>query len=111
MFEFVTRYVIEPEDIADGLNGDWGLTDPKDSRWVEPCDILDAISDYQCYGSNCYIDICFDEEAINWAKKDVEYHNDNDIENTHVHLRLRVLNWLRYHIPQPHGKCLLKIDY
>ena len=111
MFEFVTRYVVEPEDIANGLNRDLGLTNSKDPHWVESDDILEAISDYQEYGSNCYIDICFDEESITWAEKDVEYHNNNDIENPQVHLRLRVLNWLRYHIPQPHGKCLLKIDY
>ena len=111
MLDCVTICILEPEDIAEGLNDEWGLTDSKDPRWIDSCDILEAISDYQNFGCNCYISVSFDKTSIDWAKRDVEYHNDRGLDTSVVCLRLRVLNWLRGQIPSCYTNCLLKIDY
>ena len=111
MLDCVTICILEPEDIAEGLNDEWGLTDPKDPRWVDACDILEAISNYQEYGSNCYITVAFDEKTIETAKAGIELYNTHNIDTTEMCLRLRALNWLRGQIPSCYTNCLLKIDY
>lgn len=114
MFERISAYAVDPDDIARGLNSDYGVDehDWQDPRRVEGYDILNALSSEQSYGCNCYVSIYIGKSELDDA---VEMYNraiDEMWEEVDYYaVRMRALNWLRTHIPLTEDRVLLAVDY
>ena len=116
MFERLSAFVVDPSDIARGLNSDYGISDNdwNNPNAVEAYEVLNTLSSEQSYGDNCYVSVYIGnseiEDAINqykravdedWASEDVHYYS----------IRMRALKWLRNHIPLTDDRILLEVDY
>lgn len=113
MFERINAFIIDPDDIARGLNSDYGISEDSGNA-VEGYEILNALSSEQSYGCSCYVSVYIGKSELddavemynraldeNWSKEDIDYYA----------IRMRALNWLRNHIPLTDDRVLLEVDY
>lgn len=105
---------ISCSDLADSFNSNFGVkrNDFHNPNYVDGCDILNALSCEQEYGSRCFIEISISQDDINEAIE--EYKNtalDDPFFINDIALRMRALSWLREHVPLGEDSILLEINY
>lgn len=100
-------------DLASSLNDNYGIkrNDYHNPNYVDGCDILNALSCEQEYGSRCFIEISISQNDINEAIEEYRNANLDDPFINDIALRMRALSWLREHVPLDENSVLLEINY
>lgn len=116
MFNKISAFVVDPDDIARGLNSEYGISedDWNNPNAVEGYEVLNILSSEQNYGCSCYVSVYIGNTEVENAIDEYKRAVDEDWSSDEVHyyaIRMRALKWLRNHIPLTDDRILLEVDY
>ena len=104
---------ISCSDLADSINNIFGIkkNDYDNPNYISSSDILNAFSCKQECDLKYFVEISISKNKINDVIE--EYHNAIFIDKSsmrNIALRMRILRWLRDHVPPNEDSILLEIN-